>query len=370
MRVALLTNFIGPYRVPLFEEIAREAGELRVLVSTRMESNRDWQPDWGELDVVVQRNLMFHRLWKTASFQEAYELHIPYDTAFQLRRYRPDVIITGELGARSLQAVAYARLTGTPVVLWATLSDRIEQARGRLRTLFRRALVNNVNAIIVNGADGARYMHRFGIPDDRMLHVPCTTGIEELLHAPLDKPHTHDLLYVGSISERKGVELLLDGIDQWAAVNPGRNLSLTIVGDGPERARLAGRELPSHVQITWVGSVPYHDLPRYFTAGSILVFPTLGDEWGLVVNEALAAGLPVAGSIYGQAVEELIEDGVNGWTFEPRDAASVAALLDRVMNADASTLHAMRGAARASVRHITAHNQAARIVELLRSVAA
>ena len=49
----------------------------------------------------------------------------------------------------------------------------------------------------------------------------------------------------------------------------------------------------------------------------VLVFPTLADEWGLVVNEALAAGVPVLGSLYSQAVEELVRDGENGWTFRP-----------------------------------------------------
>src|SRR5688572_27563388 len=110
-----------------------------------MESNRDWKPDWGSLDVAQQRTLTFHRKWKTSTFAENYELHVPYDTIAQLRAYRPDVILTGEMGARSVQAVAYARFTRTPVVLWAMLSEHTEQSRGGLRTPIRRWLARSVD---------------------------------------------------------------------------------------------------------------------------------------------------------------------------------------------------------------------------------
>ena len=81
MRVALLTNFIPPYRLRFFEALAREAGELRVFVSTRMEGNRDWNADWGSLDVVVQKTLTLQKTWREHGFAERQEVHIPYDTA-------------------------------------------------------------------------------------------------------------------------------------------------------------------------------------------------------------------------------------------------------------------------------------------------
>ena len=58
-------------------------------------------------------------------------------------------------------------------------------------------------------------------------------------------------------------------------------------------------------------------MAEVYAKASLFAFPTLADEWGVVVNEAMAAGLPVLGSIYSQAVEELVEDGVSGWVFRP-----------------------------------------------------
>jgi glycosyltransferase involved in cell wall biosynthesis len=371
VRVALLTNFIPPYRVPLYEALTREVGELRVFVSTAMEANRRWQPVVGELDVVQQRTITLRRLWRTPAFTEPYELHIPYDTVSQLRRWRADVIMTGEMGARSLQAVFFARASRTPVVLWALLSDRLENGRGLLRQAARRWIMSNVDSIIVNGENGARYFKHFGVPDARLLRLNQAIDMQALLKLPLQQEleGAHRLLYVGTLSERKGVQLLLEAIDQWAGANPSHSVELVLVGDGPLRADLRKRKSQPNVKLEWAGAIPYEDLPRWYGSGGILLFPSLGDEWGLVVNEALAAGVPVMGSAYSGAVEELIRDGINGWVFLPEDVTAVVAALDRVLTTDAEQIHRMRSAARLSVQHLTPAAAARRIAERLREVA-
>ena len=63
-------------------------------------------------------------------------------------------------------------------------------------------------------------------------------------------------------------------------------------------------------------------MAEVYAKASLFAFPTLADEWGVVVNEAMAAGLPVLGSIYSQAVEELVEDGVSGWVFRQMNRRS------------------------------------------------
>jgi hypothetical protein len=85
LRIALLTNFIPPYRIPVFQEIAGRVASFRVLVSTLMEANRHWAVDFGRLEVVVQRNLTLRRTWRHPSgFEETVYLHFPWDTLWQL----------------------------------------------------------------------------------------------------------------------------------------------------------------------------------------------------------------------------------------------------------------------------------------------
>src|SRR5690349_19729774 len=138
-RVALLTNFVPPYRVPVLRELQKQVGALRIFVSTPMEKNRSyWQSEYEDLDVVVQKTWTFTRKWRHERFTEGYEMHIPHDTIWQLRRFRPDIIISAEFGSRTMLALMYGRMTRVPVVIWATLNDHLEPSRGRFRGLVRR----------------------------------------------------------------------------------------------------------------------------------------------------------------------------------------------------------------------------------------
>ena len=107
-RVALLVNFIPPYRVSVFRALRAEVRELQVLVSTPVEANRSWPAEWADLPVIVQRSLSVRKRWKRpGGFPEDGFVHVPYDTIAQLRRFQPDVILSGELGVRSWLAAAY-----------------------------------------------------------------------------------------------------------------------------------------------------------------------------------------------------------------------------------------------------------------------
>ncbi len=86
-RVALLTNFLPPYRIKVLQLLSRSVSQLRIFLSVAMEANRTWQPDWSGLDVVVQRNLALPARAKHArQHEEASTVHVPIDTLLQLAR--------------------------------------------------------------------------------------------------------------------------------------------------------------------------------------------------------------------------------------------------------------------------------------------
>ena len=89
------------------------------------------------------------------------------------------------------------------------------------------------------------------------------------------------------------------------------------------------------------------NVSRRLDAQRILAFPTLADDWGLVVTEAMASGLPVLGSIYSQAVEELVRDGESGWLFRPDSSDDVEAKLNSALTTSAERSRDMGAAARA-----------------------
>lgn len=356
-RVVLLTNFIPPYRLPLYRTLAAHVGDLRVLLSTQMEANRQWSVDWSDLDVVVQRAVTLPHIWKhPQGFHEVQYVHFPYDTLQHLYHYRPSVIISGELGLRSLQALLYRTIQPkTRLVLWVTLSEHTEQNRGRIRDIARRMLFRNADAIIVTGHSGAKYVRRFNVPSQRIFPVQNPIDARPFYAMALNRtPHqAYRLLYVGRLSSIKGIELLFDALERLQQKSPERQPELWLAGTGPLEQHLRQRAVASALSVRFLGHVPYPLLPQVYAQAGILVFPSLGDNWGLVVNEAMASGMPVLGSRYSQAVSELVEDGIHGWTFHPDCPHEFDAALERALGTSLGQLEQMRSAVREQIRPVT-----------------
>jgi glycosyltransferase involved in cell wall biosynthesis len=370
MRVALLTNFVPPYRVPFFEAIAERVDRLLVLTSTRMEAGRPWRFAPGSLDVVVQRTLSFAQTQDAGTFHDRVAVHVPIDTAAQLRGFAPDVIVTGEFGARTIAATYYGRRHEVPVVVWATLSERSEARRGIARRLVRERLLRSAQHVIVNGASGERYVRAFGVSAERITRVPATTRMEPFLALPLEPPSVERLrvLFVGNLIPRKAPGALLAAAREIAAA--GRPIDLTFVGDGPLRAELeaGAASPPPGLAVRFAGAVDYDELPALYARADVLAFPTLADEWGLVVNEALAAGVPVLGSLESQAVQELVVDGQNGWLLDECTPAGVARGVARVRDTTPTEHLRMKRRARASAAGLDPSVAADRVCDVLASV--
>jgi glycosyltransferase involved in cell wall biosynthesis len=356
-RLAILTNFLAPYRLPLMRELRNRFEHLSILISTPTEAVRAWPAHWGDLPVFVQRNVTIPGTWRHPhEFVEPLSIQIPYDTIPRLARFRPDVIITGELGARTLQAALYCKFVhGSPLVVWATLSEITEQGRGRLRGRLRRWLLNSADAVIVNGESGARYVKQFGVNTESVFCVPQTTEIQAFLNIPLDRSAVsrYRLLYSGQLINRKGLYPFLSCVAAWAEQHNERRLEFWFAGTGSQSESLAEFRCPRNLELRFLGHVPYDRLPEVYREAGIFAFPTLADEWGLVTVEAMAAGLPVLGSRCSQAVEELVVDGRNGWIFRPDDREGIGKALDRALGASHVELDNMGECARNDVRALT-----------------
>ena len=368
LRVVLLTNFIPPYRLPLYEALARRVARFTVLVSTPVEGNRGWRPETGELDVRLQRTVSVRRAWRhPAGFSDTTYVHVPLDTFAQLRALDPDVIVSAELGFRSLFSALYCLRGRSKLVLWATLSDRTERGRGRLRLLLRRWLLRRADRVIVNGASGERYLRRFGVPSDRLDHIPyvASPSFRQAGGRAETATGLRNLLFVGQLTERKGLLPFLRAIDAWSQSHPERELTFTIAGGGPQLAALQRAHVGHSIRLELVGEQDPGALPALFAQADAFVFPTLADEWGVVVNEALAAGLPILGSVHSQAVEELCEEGATGWLFDPEDESSTIAAIDRALTATAPELRRMSDEGRRRSRDLTPDWAANRIAEAI-----
>lgn len=358
----------------MYQNLAQKLLGFRLLISTDMEKSRTWTPDSTLPNVQIQRSVSWNYQWRHPNgFREILQAHFPYDTIPILLKERPEVVISSELGARTAQALVYRFLCpATRLIIKATLSEVSEQGRGLLRKLLRCALLRHADAVLVNGESGARYIRRFGVPPERLFVVPSTTEMTAFAAVPLKRPAeaTYRLLYVGQLVERKGLVTFFEVLHKWGQQNATRKVDLWVVGSGPLKSCLEGYVLPQNITVKFWGAVAYSELPGIYAQCGLLVFPTLADEWGMVVNEAMAAGLPVLGSVYSQAVEELVIGGVSGWIFRPDDLDDMYSSLNEALITSENRLIEMQSAARNRIRELTPESAATRVLDAVRYVCA
>jgi glycosyltransferase involved in cell wall biosynthesis len=352
----MLVNMVPPYRVPVFEALAHRVGKLLVWISTPMEPDRQWQPEWGQLEVELQRSFALQQNTRHPhGFLDKQWVHLAYDTIPRLHRARPDVVLASELGPRTAQAALWCAATSTPLATVVHVSESSERGRDRqwVRRMLRRVLLRRADVVFVPGQSGARYVRRFGAHPDRIRVVRSVSPLKDVTSAQIGRNGGRRLLYVGQLIERKGIVSFVQALGRWGLRHPDEEVSLRIVGAGPEAARLETLPLPGNVTVDSTASLPYEHMAEMYQTADVFVFPTLADVWGLVVNEAMSIGLPVLGSCHSQAVEELVEEGINGWTFAPDRPEAVDEALERVLATPPEQLARMGAAARDTVRPLT-----------------
>ncbi|HEX3726965.1 MAG TPA: glycosyltransferase family 4 protein [Pirellulales bacterium] len=367
--VVILTNYIPPHALPVYVELAERVKKLTMLLSTPMEPNRKWQADWSTLEVKLQRTLTLERPWRHPfGFRESMSVHVPWDTCGQLRSLRPDVVLSAQFGLRSLLAACYSSLARKPLVLWVNVTEHQEQGRGRIRHLLRRWLIRRSTAIAVNSRSGMRYLRTLGADPARVFYVPYSAVPRLHGGAALARPAelSHRLLYVGQLVERKGLQPFLEVLVRWAGEHPARTVEFDLAGSGPLEHELRALPLPANLRLNFLGERNFDQLADCYARAGILAFPTLSDEWGLVVNEALATGLPVLGSTYSEAVDELCVEGETGWRFRTDVADEMYQAVDRAFNASHDKLEQMRRAGCERVKSLTPAFAAQRFMETIR----
>jgi glycosyltransferase involved in cell wall biosynthesis len=354
--VVILNNYLRSHHVKVYEAIAQRVRRLTVLLGTPMEPNRHWEPSWGNLDVVVQKNWTLNQTWKhSTGFREPLYVHIPIDTLQQLRRLKPDIVFSAELGMRTLLASLYGRLCrNLPVVAIGNMSWWIEKERGLGRRTLRRLLRRTTNHFTYNGPGCKKYLQSLGITEDRMSFFPYYYDEEKIWNGP--RP-TRDnevirLIYSGRLSIAKGIRLFAVQLERWCHANPTRTVELIVCGYGDAEDELKQINVPN-CRVDFRGQCDDAQLQQGYADADMLVFPSLADEWGLVPIEAWKSGIPVLGSLYAQSIETHGQEAKNGWFCFPDRPEEFQQALDRALSTSKRERAAMELNCRETVSGIT-----------------
>jgi glycosyltransferase involved in cell wall biosynthesis len=320
-RVALVSNLCPHYRRPLYELLATRF-DLDCFFFA--ESEPYWNPRLPAFVDGDFRNVPMRRLHVLG------EPLLPGLTR-RLTLDRYDAVVIGLTGRLMVPFVyAVARVRRLPLVLWTGLWRHPRTSFHRVTERIVRVLYRRSDAIVVYGEHVRRAL--CAIPGVAVSKIfVANQAVDARLFSVLSDPaRSKRLIFVGQYQEWKGLADLVAAFGQ--VEDPG--LSLALVGSGPLEAMLR-RAAAEDPRITVLGHVPQEELPRLLADSRCLVLPSVttdayAETWGLVVNEAMHAGLPVvATTAVGAAAAGLVEDQATGLVVQERDPAAALATIAR-----------------------------------------
>lgn len=309
-KLALMTNMIAPYRLPIYSFLADKFDLL--LLHGGKEANRG---SWNNFESALP-NASVVRPWgwqfrytkrvNGEAFDDKF-IHIMPGFLWHLLRFRPDAVISNEMGFRSMMALAYGTAFRKPVWIWWGGTLHSERSIGFLRKIIRRAVVAWADRWITYGQTSTEYLLTLGVKRDRVLQ--SQNAVDEERFKADEEPAWNlqprpVVLHAGQLIERKGIGFLLDAAAKLQ--QDGHEFSLLLVGSGGEKTALQDRARALGLRnVHFQPAQPPEKMAAVYRSADLLVFPTLEDVWGLVANEAILSGIPVLCSRYAGCAPEL-----------------------------------------------------------------
>jgi glycosyltransferase involved in cell wall biosynthesis len=340
MPIALLTTYLAPYRVPLFERLAARHG-VEVLC---FGGGRRYVPSWlADLDAQL-----------AAAPFPARRLDGPRE-AFSLGRSYEAVIAPFAGGAILPVSYAGARSHRRAFVLWASVWAQPRSLAHALALPATRHIYRHADAVVAYGEHVRRFVAGIRGRDDDVFVAP--QSVEPELFGRMVAPEEIErfrarhgitggpiVVYAGRLVPEKGISVLLEA---WRRL--GADATLVLIGDGPLLAEAAATP-----RTRALGPLARAELPVAYAAAELAVVPSIPtprfrEPWGLVVNEAMHQGRPViASATVGAVAGGLLRDGENGLVVPAGNAPALTDAIRRLL-ADAALRERLGEAARAAV---------------------
>lgn len=362
-RLLFLTNIPSPYRVKFFEELGKTF-DVTVLFHDDSRNHTGRANNW-----FGQGNGSFHQVQLEKCVFSRGEDSLCLDVLGWLKQPFDAVIVCGYASLTEMLAIAYLRMKKKPFFL--EVDGGLVRPDSGMKYRLKKWLVSSADGWISSGKYTTDYLLHYGADPDRTYEYPFTslqeadiqdavTTAEEktALRQQLNIPEEKCVLSIGQFIPRKGFDVLLK-----AAANLDKETGIYIVGGEPTEEYLRLREELGLNNVHFVGFQDKEALAKYYRASDVFVLPTREDIWGLVINEAMAYGLPVITTDRCVAGLTLIENGTNGCIVPTGNAQALAEAIQNVFAADCLKLGA---ASLEKIRPYTIENMAKAHAEILK----
>jgi glycosyltransferase involved in cell wall biosynthesis len=352
VKVAILFDNLGPYHHARLAAAAKVC-ELTAIEVDQRSTDYAWsrqqeplsfplQPLWDQTDAATRTGGGHARAVNAA-----------------LQRILPDaVLLPGWSSVVALVALRWCLRQGTPAVVMSESTDRDELRLG-WKEWVKQRIVRLFSSALVGGRPQGDYLVQLGMPQERIClgydavdnrYFADKAGESRKQKAESRKAHGLPESYFlasARFVEKKNLARLLEAYARYRKEAESRKQKaetwgLVLLGDGPLRADLWRliSDLSLHDSVVLPGFKQYPDLPAYYGLAGAFIHASTAEQWGLVVNEAMASGLPVLVSNRCGCASDLVQEGVNGFTFDPYNVEELARLMLKLstLNSQLSTM--------------------------------
>lgn len=363
MKLLALATHPVQYQAPFFQALASAPGvDLKVLYAW-MPTPEEQGVGFGESfewDVPLLEGYSWGRM---ESIERKGESPHGFDALSaprlreQLQAVAPQaVLVTGWHSRVLVQGARAARKLRLPVLVRGEANDL--RQRPLWKRLGHRWMLRRFSAFLAIGKASRRFYLASGIAPERIFDAPYSVDNARFAaEADRLRPQRNELrrawqvpgegfciLFAGKLQAKKRPLDLLDALEQ--ARRTRNDLRLLVAGSGELEPAIRERAKERRLPVTFAGFLNQTEMPRAYAAADALVLPSdAGETWGLVVNEAMASGVPAVVSDRVGCREDLVEDGVTGFSFPLGDTRTLAACLTSLA-ADPIRAAAMGEAAR------------------------
>ena len=342
-KILVLHNIITPYRVHLFNEMANFYADnyvdFKVIFLSESDKNRHWNNFDTQFSFDVLENIAI-RFGK----KDLYTFFINKNIFGLLEKEDPDKIICfGWDHLAAYSSFYWSRKHVKEFIIWSGSTIYEKSWRRNLFNPLVKYLVRHSDKCI---ADGTR--HR-----DYLVHLGAEPRNVEIFYFQVDVDYfinksdnfSNDdktqfkkmlgittqkvIFFNGQLIERKGIFELLQGFRMYQEKH--NDITLLILGRGMEKEKMQAIVTSQNIQnIVFADFVPYEDVYKFYSISDMLILPSREEAWGLVLNEAMACGLPIISTYETGAVDDLIEEGKNGYVIKSNCPECIEASINKL----------------------------------------
>lgn len=297
MNFILFTNIPAPYRVFFFNEFHKVYNDsYKIVYLEKNESNRKWkQPNIKHNHHILNNSNLLCTLRNIFSI---------------LKKENPKIIVTCGFNLKMLFCWFYAyALKKEHYILtdsWLLTVNKLTF----FHRFIRKIVFKSTSKFICIGKKGREYLMSYGIPENKIYITPLVIDNEKFFKVN-KRNRAYDLMFAGQFIERKLPFFFTDIVVKLKKLYP--SLRVLIIGNGPLEDNLRDRLDSEKIDYVLPGFIQQDELPNYYSLSKLFLFPTQSDPWGIVANEAIAAGTPVITCDNAGVAGDLVLNNFNGY---------------------------------------------------------